>query len=801
MSTKLLGVYSLAIVLCAQSLWGNEQDFGSVSSSFLQANCYDCHSGSVTEGGLDLEKLSHDLADRHTTYTWTRIHDRVRDGEMPPADYAELERSEIVPFINRTSAWMKAHQREEYATLGRVHARRLTNLQLERTLHDLLGIDIPLARLMPEEPKTEGFNTVAEGQSMSHFQLERHLSVVDAALDEAFRRALSAPDEWTRKLEPKDIVRQNPKRRCREPEMLRGKAVVWTGGVTYYGRIPATTARRDGWYRFEVTASGLNVPEDRGVWCSVRTGRCVSSAPLLQWVTAFEVTEKPQTWTFDAWLPDGHMLEIRPGDITLKQGRFAGGQIGTGEGEPQNVPGLAIHSIVIHRVHQGPDDDQIRERLFGDLKTEVIRKAKSRREQDVYGLVSKQPRQDAKRLMTAFIETAFRRPVGADDAAPYIGLVEQQLDEGHSLIDALRAGYRAVLCSPRFLYLEEEAGRLDDYAIASRLSYFLWSSMPDAELLKLAQAGRLSDREVIKGEVERMLDGERGERFVHDFAAQWLDLDQIDFTQPDRRMYGGFDLIVQESMVDETEAYLFEMLSSNRSISALVDSDHAFLNSRLARYYGIDGVDGDALSKVSVAKSGRRGGLITQGSVLKVTANGTNTSPVLRGVWLCERILGEYIPPPPANVPAIEPDIRGTTTIREMLEKHRGSDDCSSCHRKIDPVGFALENFDPSGRWRDHYLVREGRRVKRGPEIEVSYTLPDGREFEDLNEFKSLVLTDKQKIAKNVAAKLITYGTGGPITFLDRDDLAELVARTEDDDYGFRSLIREVATSRTFLHK
>lgn len=759
---------------------------------FLEAHCTDCHSGDGAEGGLDLTQLDDALSSRAVFEKWVRIHDRVAAGEMPPADYETLSNDERAPFLGSLKQSLVAAQRSEREEFGRVRGRRLTKLQVEATLHDLLGIDLPLASLLPEEPRTAGFTTVADGQPMSHFQMENHLKIVDVALDEAFRRALSPPDDEVRELSARELSRRRLNSRTREPEFIDETAVVWNGRVTFYGRLPATTARQDGWYRFTIRATGLNIPEEHGVWCTVRSGKCVSSAPLLNDVGAFEASESPREWTFETWLPKGHMLEVRPGDATMKVANFRGGQIGTGEGAPQNVVGVAIHSVTMERIHQGPDDDGVRNRLFGDLKIGTGKNPE---------LVSKTPRADAERLMRRFVERAFRRPV--DDAVlqPYIDGVDAALEEGATLLTALRAGYRAVLCSPRFLYFVEEPGPLDDYAVASRLSYFLWNSMPDERLLQLAAEGKLRNRQVLTREVERMLSAGRGAEFVENFAAEWLDLSEIDFTEPDRRLYPGFDLIVQQSMLDETQTFVDTMLDEDLSVTQLIEADYTYLNNRLARYYGIPGVEGDTLQRVSLQPDDPRGGLLTQGAILKVTANGSTTSPVIRGVWVSERLLGRHIPPPPESVPAIEPDIRGATTIREMLAKHRSQDSCASCHVKIDPPGFALENFDPSGRWRDNYLKVVNRRRQKGPVIDASYELPDGRRFDDLSGFQKMVLKNPDQLARNVVEKFLTYGTGAPVEFADRDEVDRIVAAARADNHGLRTLLQQVVASEIFLTK
>jgi hypothetical protein len=765
-------------------------------TSLFEQHCVACHAAESPEAGLDLTALDPPQENSGNFATWIRIFDRVHDGEMPPADAGKLTPAEKKSFSETATAWLHTWQQQQYVKQGRVRGRKLTNLQVERTLHDLLGIDIPLADRLPEEQRSDGFTTVADGQSMSHFQLERHLAVVDLALDEAFRRATAAEeDTWAKTMDAREISRRRPNSRTREPELLDAQAVVWNGNVTFYGRIPATTAREDGWYRFTVTASALKSPPEGGVWCTVRSGRCVSSAPLFNWVGAFEATDEPRQWTFETWLPRGHMLEIRPGDTTLKRARFAGGQVGTGEGDPQNVPGVAIDSLVMERIHHGPGSGQIRQNLFGDLKLEKG----AHREPPV--LVSEQPRTDAAELLRRFAERAFRRPTSAEDVEPYVRLVHNALEEGEPLLAALRGGYRALLCSPRLLYFHETPGRLDDFALASRLSYFLWNSTPDPELLQLAESGQLRDPEVLRGQVERMLDGDRARGFVEDFAAQWLDLDQIDFTEPDRKLYPQFDIIVQQSMLDETHTFLEAMLRDDLSVTQLIDSNTTFLNSRLARHYEIEGVSGDALQQVALTQDSHRGGLLTHGAILKVTANGTTTSPIIRGVWVSERLLGIEIPPPPAGVAAVEPDIRGATTIREMLALHTSEDSCASCHHKIDPPGFALENFDPAGQWRDYYpRIEEGRR-RKGAEIDPAHTLPDGRSFASAREFQQLVAASPEQLAHNVVAKFITYGTGAPVGFADRAGLAATVAQTAQADYGFRSLLVAVVLSDIFQTK
>lgn len=790
-STLAICLLSLHL-LCLGRVKGWAIDTG-ILNPFLESNCLECHTGSSANAQLDLSLLSTQISDPANFDTWVKVFDRVDAGEMPPQDSVAPSEADRRQFLSTTRAWLTEYQRDRQAATGRVQGRRLTNLQLERSLHDLLAIDIPLASEMPAEPKTGSFNTLASRQSISHFQLEQHLRVIDLALDEAFRRALTEPDEYHQHLSAKELSRTRT--RTREPEYIDDHAVVWSSGLSFYGRVPATTARQSGWYRFKFRVASLNDPQDHGVWCTVRSGACVSSAPLMSWVAAFEANIEPKEVTVTAWLPQGHMLEIRPGDSTLKQAKFQGGQSANGEGGAQHVPGIKIQWLELERFHSQPNSS-VRRRLLRNLPVVV-----ERAPQDAAIEVADAQRA-ASQLVADFAARAFRRPLKAESAelAPFQQIFDNSLASDGDFLAALRASYRAILCSARFLYIHEQPGTLDDFAIASRLSYLLWNSVPDAPLRKLASAGKLREKSHLIAQVDRMLAAPSGKNFIKDFSAQWLDLSEIDFTEPDRKLYPDFDMTVQYAMLAETQTYLQNMLDENASVIQLVNSDHCYLNSRLARFYGIPGVQGDSLQRVQLSPLSHRGGLLSQGAILKVTANGTNTSPVLRGVWVSDRILGEPIPPPPQSVPAIEPDIRGAKTIREQLEKHKNNDECAACHRKIDPPGYALESFDPTGKWREYY-PSSGKGNKQTLRIDPSYVTAEGEAFDNFDEFCSLKAKDPLPLARNLAEKLLEYGTGAKISFADRDELKNIVEAAAEENYGVRSLLYGVVTSPIFLSK
>jgi hypothetical protein len=335
--------------------------------------------------------------------------------------------------------------------------------------------------------------------------------------------------------------------------------------------------------------------------------------------------------------------------------------------------------------------------------------------------------------------------------------------------------------------------------------------MPDEELLALAEEKRLSRTETLRGQVERMLKSPKAAAFVSNFCGQWLGLRDIDATAPNTFLYPEFDEMLKVSMVKETELFFTELLKHDLSAMNLVASDFSMLNGRLARHYGIPGVEGLwEFRKVSLPEGSHRGGVMTMASVLKVTANGTTTSPITRGVWVLERILGTPPARPPANVPPLEPDIRGATTIREQLAKHRENGACASCHSKIDPPGFALESFDVIGNWRDYYRVTPSARVAKpipgkqylqGQDVDPTGETPGGGEFQNIDEFKQLLLKEKDQIARALTTRLATYATGAAPEAADKREIDEIVARARAKDYGLRTLVHEVVQSRMFRQK
>lgn len=758
---------------------------------FLKRYCIDCHNATTQEGELNLASLGFDEAGRSR---WITVFDRARLGEMPPKGEQRPDAKRLAAFLGTLSKTLDTSYDAENSKLGRVRSRRLTRVEYENTMRDLLGIDIPLQDYLPEDTYSHGFANVAKAQQVSHYLLKDYLNAADAALEAAFTDVLKRPYRFEHTYSSAELGRRSGQR---DPWHVGNETIAWSTNQLYHGRVPETRVRRTGWYRITLhNVRAVNAKRGTGVWCTLRSGVCFSRAPLMYDIGIFRADARKRDHTFDAWIRQGHMIEARPADHTIRR-FFNGRRLNNYKGSRRDkrplptVPGLAYSSITVKAIRKAPPRREVHQRLFGELPVKWSKAGPEIR--------SNAPRQDAEKLMLAFANRAFRRPVTKLELAPYLALVEHDLDRGVNFTQALKGGYRALLCSPRFLFFYETPGRLDDHAVATRLSYFLWSTMPDAKLRAAADAGQLASPQARRRQVERMLDDPRAKRLVAALADQWLNLREIDFTSPDTRLYREFDQTLKQSMIAETHAFLAKLIKDDLPTSNIIHSNFAMLNERLAKHYNIAGVKHQEIRPVRLKPGDHRGGIITQGAILKVTANGTTTSPVVRGAWINERILGVTVPPPPDNVPAIEPDIRGAKTIREQLRKHRANTSCAACHLKIDPPGFALENYDVIGGWRTKY--RSLRRKARKLPVEAHYTMPNGVSFDGIGQFKRIILKQPEQIARNFTHQLVTYSTGAPVTFGDRNDVEAILRRTRPGKYGVRSLIHAVVDSPIFLRK
>ena len=553
---------------------------------------------------------------------------------------------------------------------------------------------------------------------------------------------------------------------------------------------------------------------------------------------------EPREYEIVPWLEAHETLVLDPVSIP-----WMGGTIHVGGpdrwGTDKHVgPGVALDWVDV----EGPLHDswppESHRRLFGDLpiqplpagagvilptRVPVQRQSgiwpdfgvdlpAAEREPPLETVWSSQPRVDARRLLTAFLPRALRRPVEPADIEPYATLVETRLAAGDCFEDAMRRALVAVLTSPEFLYHPSDTA-IDPYSRACRLSYWLWNAPPDEPLVSAAVSGGLDDPQRLRAEVDRLLDAPQSGQFIDDFTDQWLELRRIDETIPDRELYPEYSHLLHEGMVAETRAFVRELIANNLPISTLVSADFAMLTQRLAEHYGIVGVEGTEVRCVALPAGSHRGGLLTQAAILKLTANGTTTSPVKRGKWVMDRLLNSPPAPPPPTIAAIEPDTRGATTIREQLALHQTSATCAACHAELDPAGFALEAFDPVGGFRDRYRALGAGDVppeaarsiwgvvyRLGPPVDASGRLADGRSFHDIDDFKALLAADQERLARALVTHLSRYAIGSDVHYSDHREITRIVDSTrataaDPTEYGVRSLIHALARSRLLSGK
>lgn len=774
-----------------------ETGFAKELMPFFTNNCLGCHDDQTKKGGLDLSSLSDNLSDKKLMSKWIRIHDRIAKGEMPPR--GRLEAKEKATFLKTLANELTSADARHNSTV----IRRLNRYEYEHTLHDLLGIRVNLKDMLPEDGKAHGFDNLGEALDVSSVHLERYLSAGEAALNAAIHKDLP-PNKTTKRYSFAD-----------------GRGANFVGShwlkraddsIVFFSRSqypPVTlqtfSAPIDGKYHIRIRGYGYQSGDP--VNFSVFSGPKNKGASSVLHGHFSVPQDQPTTIELTCFLDRGDSLRLFP----HIPGNF-------GELKKQGVKAYKGQGLAVQYVEvEGPIIDwpgKGHELLFGDLS--IVREVpKKKWMKPTAEIVSKSPSTDAKERLTKVLPLLFRRPVDSESLNRYLSVFESQLESGANFESALRTSYLAALCSPRFLFRIEPNGKLDDYALATRLSYFLWSSMPDETLLSLAAKGQLQDSKVLREQTERLLNDPKAKRFTKHFVGQWLNLREIDFTVPDKQLYPEFDDLLHEAMVQETELFFEEVLHQKRSLLDFIDSDWTILNERLATHYRIDGVKGLDFRKVTLPKNSHRGGVLTHASVLRVSANGTTTSPVVRGAWVLERIIGEPPPPPPPGIPGVEPDIRGATTLRQLLEKHRNVSSCASCHKHIDPPGFALENYDVMGGYRENYrsLGREfpsppkmetfGKRVawRVGPKVDASGVTADGKAFDNLEDYKSILLADKQKITRALVEKVATYATGRGMGFSDRPIIQQIAMSVERKDFEFRELIHEIVQSELFRKK
>jgi mono/diheme cytochrome c family protein len=802
---------------------------GATTQKSFKTYCIDCHDDATATAGLSLESLAAD----YDNSAWIRIHDRIKSGEMPPADSPQPTPKEreaaVASLAKNLNAAAAARQKAE----GRVVLRRMNRREYEHTLHDLLGIAEPLAALLPEDTVVHGFDTTSSGLETSATHLLRYQAAAERALAAAVPAgpAASTVTRWTGK---QYLEGRLPVHRTGIDPFVRvdGDAIVLHAVLYGDNSMHAPRPLVPGRYRIRASVRLVNCDKPMSVLIGKRVDRF--QAEKLMHVIDYQDVKPGETKILEAETDLKYSLGNQFVYFEAKGQLPWFGEMEKSRGDRGKQPlekdfagpGLAIDWAEL----EGPLDAGLGyQRMFGNLPRrprmpEGKEPPKDWEKWQAGGgeyanwpliAISTDPKADADRLIRGFLPLAFRGPVAEDLASHYVSLVHGRIEKGESFDEAMRAGYKAILCSPHFLTYVEPPGRLDDHAIAARLARFLWSSTPDDQLLAAAAKGSLSTPEGLRAQADRMLADPKSARFVKDFTDQWLDLRKFLDMKPDD-IYAEYDEMLMWSIPIESRRFFGRVLAEDLPATNFFHSDWTILNGRLAQHYGVDGVEGAEFRKVSLEPKHHRGGVITQASFLKMSTNASYTSPVKRGAWVLERILGTPPAAPPPNVQAIEPDIRGATTIREQLTLHKNVEACASCHRTIDPPGFALENYDVVGGWRERYRVKQGgdgieqqelpgfpgKKMYLAKPVEAGGETADGKSFQDIDAYKQIVLErDADQLARNMVEKLIVYATGAPIDFADRATVEQILRDTKPRQHGLRSLVLAVIQSPAFLHK
>lgn len=720
----------------------------------VERYCYDCHGEGIREGELDLEDYPDIASMQADRERWKRIRGHLDQKLMPPVDEDQPSADQRALLLEWIDAAVFPVDPEN-PDPGRVTIRRLNRTEYENTVHDLLGIRTPLKDRLPPDDSGYGFDHIGDVLTLSPTHLDRLLETARIALDEALH---PDPMPFPRRSVAGSELEGHGSKRGRNRWLTTNGTV----GIDHH-------FAQAGPYRVQLRAGGT--PGNR-IAPAVELRIDGEPAGTIQVDAA---VDQPSSYPLDIRVADRgkHRIEL---SFTND---FFDPELGPEEGRDRN--------LMIERLE-----------VIGPLDGPRLPKPESHRRVHLEREPGEADPDYLRRVLHAFASRAFRRPLAGGELERYLGFATRMQAEGAGLEESIRIALEAMLVSPAFLFREEpqpdpddpgSIHAIDEHALASRLSYFLWSTMPDERLRQLADQGRL--RAHLDSEIERLLDSPRSDEFVRHFAGQWLQLRDLAVHFPSRRHFPGWNRSLRDDMRRETELLFRELIVSDLPVTTLLDADFTFLNGKLARHYGIDGVEGRDFRRVEVESPTRRG-LLGHGSFLLVTSHPTRTSPVLRGKFVLENLLDTAPPPPPPNVPQLEPPSRhgGQLSLREQMERHREDPSCAACHALLDPIGFGLEGFDAIGRWRDE---------ENGKPIDDEGQLASGERFAGPAELREILLRHhREEFLRSVASRMLTYALGRGTDWYDRPAIDRIIREASGQGESTRAMIRAVIHSVPF---
>jgi hypothetical protein len=727
--THLAGLlaFPLGAAELSPALTGAEVVFQDEILPFVVKNCYPCHGNGKAKGDFSLESFKDAKSIHRTPVAWENVVDMLRKGEMPPEDEPQPPKPDVAKLIaavERVRAILEAHTPPN---AGRVTMRRLNKTEYNNTIRDLLGVDFKPAEDFPADDVGYGFDNIGDVLSVSPLLLEKYLAATESILDQAI------------------VVTQPPR---------PAKAAIGAS------RLPATIVAGD--------VGGLAVFEEGDYTIRTRLGAKAGTLRAMLRVDGKDAKEFAVKTGEPALFETKLRMKAATQRVTL----------GLLNPPKSDAGGLLVQSLEA----EGPFNPAPPK--YPAVHTRLLAHKP--------GLA---PREAAREIITRFATKAFRRPLRAGEVDAPLAFFDASQQRGEQFELGIKAALYRVLMAPDFLFrIERDPAdakpdttyAIDEHELASRLSYFLWNSMPDDELMALAGKGQL--RGNVVQQVARMIKDAKSESFLRNFCEQWLTLRKLDLISPDPGLFPAFDDQLKESMIRESVLFFTAIAREDRSVLQLLDANFTFVNEPLAKLYGIDNVKGDAF--VRVPAPGQRGGVLTMASLLALNSNATRTSPVKRGKFILEEILNAPPPPPPANVPPLEEGKQLTGTLRQIMEQHRVNPTCASCHAKMDPLGFAFENFDAIGAWREKDAA--------GFAIDASGVLPDGRSFNGASGLKTVLEGKKDLFLRSITHKMLTYALGRGVEYYDRPAIEQITAALGKNEHRFSTLILEIVKSDPF---
>ena len=838
-----------------------KSEFQTIALPFLQTHCFRCHDEKRSQAGFRIDLLSGDFTQPKMAEHWKEVIDRINAGEMPPKSRPRPDVKAATAFVDWVQRQLRKVELAAKDTGGRIPMRRLNRDEYANTVRDLLQLDElfvrPLIEELPGDGKAEGFDRLGVALFFDQTQIERSLSVAKKI---AARAIVTEPPQTKKLVNKFAILRLRPPS-DNVPVFPGFKHTIPRGAKTrfikpefieYIQGSPTYRREYDGWGSVQHFAVSRVVTQNGYYRIRIKAkvdqrGRKVQNKFILQY--AFNSPIQAET-----------KVDVNPSGITEAVMFFNGPVNGEVKGpqvfrllwnhnedaiinEPKyrelfsrwtRLRGLMERAAAkrVPKAEMKKLKDQ-RSELEKEMnawqgqayiynpKMDVDKLARLQIEWiEIEGPIQKEwpptshkqlffagNKTDIRDMFTRFLPRAYRRPVTKEEIDAIVDIVNDARTKGKkSLPEAVRTGLQRVLCSPNFLFLGEPTGKnkkpqpLTDYELASRLSYFLWSTMPDEELFRLAADGKLRDKKTVASQVTRMLADPKADQLVRNFAGQWLSVRDYGSIQPAAN-YRNYDDPLKRASEQEPYAFFAEVLNRDLSITNFLDSDFLVVNERLAKHYGIKGVKGPEFRRVKIGPEHHRGGVLGMAGLMTYLSDGTRTLPMRRGSWVLRELFNDPPNNPPPNAGEIQPNTAGKNlTVRQRLELHRNDAICASCHAKLDPYGLALENYDAIGEWRER-ANGEGFRGSRAPELDVSGTFPDGKKFTSLAEYKTILMSKKDRFARAFVTKMLTYALCRPIGYTDHKLVESLTSDLQKEDYRIRTLIQGIVASESFRTK